>query len=69
METVRLKMERKQIVLLKARAKFLGRSQAAVVRDLIDQHLAGKKCLSLHERAQKFCGCFSGPRDMSTRKS
>jgi hypothetical protein len=68
MEAVTLKMERKQIALLKARATFLGRSQAAVVRDLIDQHLAGKKRPSLHERARKFCGCVSGPRNMSTRK-
>jgi Ribbon-helix-helix protein, copG family len=68
METVTLKMERKQIALLKAQAKSLGRSQAAVVRDLIDQHLAGKKRPSLHERAKEFCGFVSGPRDMSTRK-
>jgi hypothetical protein len=67
-ETVTLKLERKQIALLKEQAKALGRSQAAVVRDLIDQHLASKKRPSLYERAKEFCGSVSGPSDMSTRK-
>ena len=68
METVTLKMDRKHIALLKERAKVLGRSQAAVVRDLIDEHLAQKKRPSLHDLAKEFCGSVSGPRDMSTRK-
>ena len=68
METVTLKMERKHIALLKERAKSLGRSRAAVVRDLIDEHLAQKKSPSLHDLAKEFCGSVSGPRDMSTRK-
>lgn len=68
METVTLKMDRRHIALLKERAKALGRSQAAVVRDLIDQHLAGKKRPSLYERAKEYCGSVSGPPDMSTRK-
>ena len=68
METVTLKMEPKHIALLKKQAKALGRSQAAIVRDLIEQHLAGKKRPSLHDLAKEFCGSVSGPRDMSTRK-
>jgi hypothetical protein len=68
METVTLKMDRKHITLLKERAKSLGRSQAAVVRDLIDEHLAQKKRPSLHDLARDFCGSVSGPADMSTRK-
>ena len=68
METVTLKMERSHIALLKKQAKALGRSQAAIVRDLIEQHLAGKKRPSLHDLAKEFCGSVSGPRDMSTRK-
>jgi hypothetical protein len=68
METVTLKMDRKQIALLKGRAKALGRSQAAVVRDLIDEHLAKKKRPTLHDLAREFCGSLSGPADMSTRK-
>jgi hypothetical protein len=68
METVTLKMERRHIALLKGRAKALGRSQAAVVRDLIDQHLGSKKHPSLHDLAKDFCGSLSGPKDMSTRK-
>ena len=68
METVTLKMDRKHIALLKQQAKALGRSQAAVVRDLIEQHLAGKKRPSLHDRAREFCGSVAGPADMSTRK-
>jgi hypothetical protein len=68
METVTLKLERKQIALLKERAKALGRSQAAIVRDLIDEHLSNKRQPSLHDLAKDYCGCISGPRDMSTRK-
>ncbi len=68
METVTLKMDRKHIALLKERAKALGRSQASVVRDLIDEHLARKKRPSLHDLAKAYCGSVAGPRDMSTRK-
>ena len=68
METVTLKMERKQIALLKERAKTLGRSQAAIVRDLIDEHLTPKKRPSLHDLARDYCGSVAGPADMSTRK-
>jgi len=67
METVTLKMERRQIALLKERAKTLGRSQAAIVRDLIDEHLASKKRLSLYERAKDLCGSVRGSKDLSTR--
>ena len=68
METVTLKMERKQIALLKERAKALGRSQAAIVLDLIDEHLTPNKRPSLHDLARNYCGSVSGPVDMSTRK-
>jgi plasmid stability protein len=68
METVTLKMEPKQIALLKERAKALGRSQAAIVRDLIDEHLTPKKRPSLHDLAKDYCGSIAGPADMSTRK-
>ena len=68
METVTLKMDRKHIVLLNEHAKSLGRSRAAIVRDLIDEHLPKKKRPSLHDLAKEFCGSLSGPRDMSTRK-
>lgn len=60
-------MERRQIALLKERAKTLGRSQAAIVRDLIDEHLASKKRLSLYERAKDLCGSVRGSKDLSTR--
>ena len=68
METVTLKMEPKHIALLKKQAKALGRSQAAIVRDLIAQHLGEKKRPSLHDLAKEFCGSVAGPKDMSTRK-
>ncbi|MGB8370282.1 MAG: ribbon-helix-helix protein, CopG family [Limisphaerales bacterium] len=67
METVTLKMERKHVVLLKERAKALGRSQAAIVRDLIDQHLGNKKRPSLHDLAKDLCGSLRGPKGLSTR--
>jgi len=68
METVTLKMECRQIQLLKELARTRGCSQAAVMRDLIEQQLARKARRSLHEQAKDFCGCFSGPKDLSTRK-
>ena len=52
METVTLKMDKKHIALLKQEAKALGRSQAAIVRDLIDEHLAQKRRPSLYEQAK-----------------
>lgn len=67
METVTLKMERKHIALLKERAKALGRSQAAIVRDLIDEHLTQKKRPSLYERAKDLCGSVRGSKDLSSR--
>ena len=67
METVALKMDRKQIALLKERAKALGWSQAAVVRDLIDEHLGSKQRLSLHDRAKDQCGSVRGSKKLSTR--
>ena len=68
METVTLKMERRHIKLLKDHAKALGRSQAAVIRDLIDRHLERKTRLSLHDQAKDLCGSLRGPKDLSTRR-
>jgi hypothetical protein len=67
METVSLKMDRKQIALLRERAKALRRSQAAIVRELIDEHLGGKKRPSLGEQAKDICGSARGSKDLSTR--
>ena len=67
METVTLKLERKHIALLKQQAKALRRSQAAIVRDLIDEHLAKKKRPSLYDLTKDLCGSVSGPKDLSTR--
>jgi hypothetical protein len=66
-KTVTLKMDGKQIALLKERAKALGRSQGAIMRDLIEQHLTPKKRPSLYERAKDLCGSAQGPKDLSTR--
>jgi predicted DNA-binding protein len=46
METVTLKLDRRHIEMLKEHAEASGRSQAAVVRDLIEQHL-GRLCGSV----------------------
>ena len=67
MQTVTLKLDRRHIQRLKDRARATGRSQAAVVRDLIDRHLGSKKP-SLHDRAKDLCGSIAGARDSSTRK-
>ena len=67
METVTLKLDRRHIQRLKDHAEATGRSQAAVVRDLIDRHLGGKKP-SLHDRAKDLCGLVFGARDTSTRR-
>jgi formaldehyde-activating enzyme involved in methanogenesis len=66
METVTLKLEKRQVQKLKARAKATGRSQAAIVRALIDEHLGGSMP-SLHEQAQDLCGSVAGAADTSTR--
>ena len=67
METVTFKLTRRQIERLKKRAVATGRSQGAVVRDLIDRHLERGQP-SLHERASDLCGSISGRRDLSTRR-
>ena len=67
MEKVTLRLERKQIALLNEQAKALGCSKAAILRDLIDQHLGEKKCLSLYERAKDLCGRVRGPKNLSTK--
>ena len=67
METVTLKLDRRHVELLKERAEASGRSQAAVVRDLIDRHLSGSRRRSLHDRARDLCGSVSAGPDLSTR--
>lgn len=67
METVTIKLDRRQIERLRHHARTTGRSTAAVVRDLIDRHLGGQGP-SLHERARDVCGSVAGSRDLSTRK-
>ena len=67
METVTLKLDRRHIQWLKDHADATGRSQAAVVRDLIDRHL-GRRKPSLHDQAKDLCGSVSGARDTSTRR-
>jgi hypothetical protein len=67
METVTLKVERKHIAFLKEQAKALGRSQAAIVRGLIDERLAKNKRPSLHDLTKDLCGSVCGPKDLSTR--
>jgi len=66
METVTLKLDRRHIQRLKDQAEASGRSQAAVVRDLIDRHL-GRRKRSLHDQAKDLCGSVRGAKDLSTR--
>ncbi|MEQ1909944.1 MAG: hypothetical protein ABMA15_14035 [Vicinamibacterales bacterium] len=66
METVTLKLDRRHIQRLKDHAAASGRSQAAVVRDLIDRHLGGRT-RSLHDQAKDLCGVINGSKDTSTR--
>jgi hypothetical protein len=67
METVTLKLDRRQVERLQARAKATRRSKAAVIRELIDEHLAPAEP-SLHDRSADLCGSVAGRRDSSTRK-
>ena len=67
MEIVTVKLERRQVQRLRDRARASGRSQAAVVRELIDKHL-GTRTPSLHDQAQDLCGSIGGTRGLSTRK-
>jgi plasmid stability protein len=66
METVTLKLDKRQVQKLRARAAAAGRSQAAIVRDLIDEHLSGQQP-SLHDLAQDLCGSVNASPDTSTR--
>jgi hypothetical protein len=66
-ETVTFKLERRHVQKLKDRAAATGRSQAAVVRELIDTHLGGKRP-SLHDQAKDVCGGVDGASNLSTRK-
>jgi predicted DNA-binding protein len=68
METVTLKLDRRHIQRLKDHAEATGRSQAAVIRDLIDRYLNKVPRRSLHDQAKDLCGSVSGPKDMSVRK-
>ena len=65
-ENVTMKLDRRHIEKLKHRARATGRSQGAIVRDLIDRHL-DEPVPSLHDRAKDLCGSVSGSRDLSTR--
>ena len=67
METLTLKLDRRHIQRLKDQAEASGRSQAAVVRDLIDRHL-GRRKRSLHDQAKDLCGSINGAKDLSTRR-
>jgi hypothetical protein len=68
METLTLKIERRQLELLKAHAATRECSQAAVIRELIEEHLGRKARPSLHDQARDFCGSINGPKDLSTRQ-
>jgi plasmid stability protein len=67
MDTVTLKLDRRHVQKLKDRAAATGRSQAAVVRELIDRHLVEERP-SLHEQAKDLCGTVDGGRNTSTRR-
>lgn len=67
METVTLKLDRRHVQKLKERAVATGRSQAAVVRELIERHLGGRR-RSLHDQARDLCGTVAAGKDLSTRK-
>jgi plasmid stability protein len=66
MDTVTVKLDRRHIQKLKARATATGRSQGAVVRELIDRHLDDDRP-SLHARAGDLCGVIDAAADLSTR--
>jgi hypothetical protein len=65
-QTITLKLERRQIETLARRSKASGRSRSAVVRDLIERHLTDG-APSLHDQAQDLCGTVAGAKDSSTR--
>jgi hypothetical protein len=63
-----LKLGRRHLQLVRERARASGRSQAAVLRELIEQHLAPGSRPSLHDQAQDLCGSISAVPDTSTRR-
>ena len=68
METVTLKVDRRHIEMLKQHAEASGRSQAAVIRDLIERHLGRKRRVSLHDQSKDLCGSVSLSKDSATRR-
>lgn len=62
-----LKLDRRQLLLLRSHAEIRGCSQAAVVRELIDRHLGRPERPSLHDRSRDLCGTLRGTRGLSTR--
>ena len=68
METVTFKLDRRHIQRPEGSGGLAtGRSQAAVVRELIDRHL-GRQKPSLHDRAKDLCGSIAGAEDLSSRR-
>jgi hypothetical protein len=67
MDTMTLKLERRHRQLVRDRARASGRSEAAVLRDLIERHLSPGGRPSLHEQARDVCGSVAAAADASTR--
>ncbi len=68
METVTIKLDRRHIEILRDHAAASGRSQAAVIRDLIERYLSGKRRPSLHDQAKDLCGSVSLSKNASARQ-
>jgi hypothetical protein len=67
METMTVKLERRLARLVRDRARASGRSRSAVVRELIERHLAPGSRPSLHDQASDLCGSADAKPDASTR--
>lgn len=70
MKTISLRLPDSLAAQLAARARKLGRSQSAVVRDFLKDGLSGngKRRPSCLELAADLVGCFRGPSDLSNNK-
>jgi hypothetical protein len=66
-DTMTLKLDRRHRQLVRERARVSGRSEAAVLRELIERHLTPGGRPSLHDRARDVCGSVAAAADSSAR--
>jgi hypothetical protein len=69
MRTVTLKLPEAQAELLERKARALGRSKSALIRQAVQEVLSSGQAGSCHDLMQAHCGSWKNtPRDFATNK-